>query len=273
MPMRQFGNVRLPWPRRAMWIAGIGAAFLLISVPLSYTFPNVSIPTVQLLMRGDVLLVAPIVDLLTGRRVSWYSWIALFLVSIGMAITIGDRGNFDFPPLLITIVILYTIGYLIRLAVMTKIAKTEDQQSLRQYFVEERLVSIPLSIGALALVAIFSDSEQGRQLAWGFTQAWTSDALPLLLVIGLALFLITIFAALVLLDKHENSYCVPLERSASILAGLAAVFILAWTLGSHYPNIIELISAALLITAITILTLGPKFSQRTKASDTDNTSE
>src|SRR5258706_11072365 len=72
LPRRKLAGLPMFSIRRPLWVAGVGAAMLLVTVPLSYTFPNVSIPTVQLLMRGDVLLVAPIVDLIAGRRVRWY---------------------------------------------------------------------------------------------------------------------------------------------------------------------------------------------------------
>lgn len=244
--------------RPSMWLAGIGTAMLLIAVPLSYTFPNVSIPTVQLLMRGDVLLVAPLVDLIAGRRVRSYSWIALLLVAIGLALTLRMRGGFDFPPLLVSIVVVYTLGYFLRLAVMTRIAKSDDDEATKLYFVEERIVSIPISIGVLALIALIGGSSQATELAWGFTRVWTSPAVPWLLAISFCLFLITFLAAMVLLDKHENTYCVPLERSASILAGTAAAFVLALAFHMKMPSPIELTGAALLILAVSILSVAPR---------------
>jgi hypothetical protein len=265
MPMKRIGAVPVPWPRRGMWVAGVGAAMLLVTVPLSYTFPNVNIPTVQLLMRGDVLVIAPLVDLLSRRRVYWYSWAALALVLAALVINVGGRGAFDFPALLIVIVLVYTIGYFLRLAVMSRLAKSGDDRDLRAYFVEERVVSIPVALGTLGAIAVLTHSDQGRQLAWGFTSAWWSDAMPWLLVISVALFLITIFAALILLSKHENSYCVPLERSASILAGLAVVFILSTLFGFKPAAPTEVISAVLLVAAIFILTLGPNTRRRPRA--------
>jgi drug/metabolite transporter (DMT)-like permease len=248
--------------RPGLWLAGIGAAMLLVTVPMSYTFAHVSIPTVQLLMRGDVLLVAPVVDLMFGRRVRWYSWLALALVVLGLALTLRFKGGFDFPPLLVGIVTIYTLGYLIRIAVMTRIAKSSDSNVNKLYFVEERLVSIPLAIGTLALIATLGDSSQAHQLAWGFTRVWTCHAIPQLLVIALCLFLITIVAAAILLDRHENSYCVPLERSATILAGTAAAYVLAFAFGQHMPSSVELVGAILLIMAVTILAIGPKLGPR-----------
>src|ERR1700753_256554 len=81
--VRIFGRV---WPAPTRWpfLSGVGAALLLFTVPLSFTFKGVSIPFMQLLMRGDVLLIAPLVDLMFGRRVRFFSWIALALVAAGL---------------------------------------------------------------------------------------------------------------------------------------------------------------------------------------------
>src|SRR5579875_2735549 len=52
----RLGPVALPVPTRWTLLSGVAAALMLVSVPLSYTFAGVSIPFVQLLMRGDVLI-------------------------------------------------------------------------------------------------------------------------------------------------------------------------------------------------------------------------
>src|ERR1019366_1944779 len=49
----KLGTISLPRPTRWTVLAGVGAALLMIAVPLSYTFSGVSIPFVELLMRGD----------------------------------------------------------------------------------------------------------------------------------------------------------------------------------------------------------------------------
>ena len=59
---------------------------------------------------------------------------------------------------------------------------------------------------------------QGDQLGWGFVRVWTSEQLAAIAALAVLLFLVSIFSIVILLDKRENSYCVPLERSASILA-------------------------------------------------------
>ena len=49
---------------------------------------------------------------------------------------------------------------------------------------------------------------------------------------GFTLTIVSVFAAIILLDPRENSYCVPLERSSSLLAGLVAAYLLHLVLGT-----------------------------------------
>ena len=236
----------------------MGTAMLLFTVPLSFTFQGVSIPFMQLLMRGDVLVIAPLVDLMAGRRVRWYSWVALILVATGLILTIGTRGGLHLPPLAIATVVLYTLGYFVRLAVMTKIGKTGDPNMIKGYFVEEKMVAIPVAVLMLALLSTLGLGAQGNQLGFGFVGVWISNQLPPILgtvfVVGAGFLVFD----MILLDPRENTYCVPIERSASILAGTAAAYILAGMSLGKPPTAAEVAGAALLIAAIIILSLGPR---------------
>lgn len=250
------------WPRPTRWTAlsGIGVALLLITVPLSFTFKGASIPFMQLLMRGDLLIVAPAVDLFSGRRVRWYSWIALLLVASGLAVTIHARGGLRLPTLAIVVVALYTVGYFIRLWVMTRVAKSGNTRSVQGYFVEEQIVAIPVALAALAALSLADFGEQHGQLAFGFVGVWQAGLLGRLVVLAALLFLISILAILILLDKRENSFCVPFERSASVLAGVAAAAILGAMSFGPYPSAVELTGAGLLVAAIVLLAIAPNRS-------------
>jgi hypothetical protein len=264
---REAHHVRLaggawPWPTRWTTLSGIGTALLLFTVPLSFTFKGVSIPFMQLLMRGDVLLIAPAVDLMSGRRVRWYSWVALVLVAAGLLLTIRARGGLYLPPLAILTVILYTLGYFVRLWVMTRVAKSGDAQSVKGYFVEEKMVAIPLALLCLAALSLVDFGNQRGELSFGFVGVWRSGLLLPIVALSALLFVISVFAILILLDRRENTYCVPFERSASILSGIAAAFILAWMALGKYPTGAELAGAALLVLAIVLLSLAPAWSRR-----------
>lgn len=260
------GTWHVPWPTRWTFISGVGTALLLFTVPLSFTFKGVSIPFMQLLMRGDVLIIAPLVDLLAGRRVRWYSWIALILVSIGIFITIRTRGGLHLPPLAIATVVLYTVGYFARLMIMTKVGKSGEVDRLKCYFVEEKMVAFPVAVLVLAgLAAFMSDATQGNQLNFGFVQVWASNQLGWISVLAVLLVLISVFSIAILLDKRENTFCVPIERSASVLAGVGAASVLHWMSLGPAPSSTDYIGATLLVAAILVLSIGPRLGQHAPA--------
>jgi drug/metabolite transporter (DMT)-like permease len=255
------GPMSVPFPTVWTLASGIGTALLLFTVPLSFTFQGVSIPYMQLLMRGDVLIIAPLVDILAGRKVRWYSWAALLLVAIGLWLTIRARGGLHLPALAIVTVVLYTVGYFVRLAVMTRIAKTGDPDTVKRYFVEEKIVAIPLAVFILALLSSVNFGTQSGQLGFGFVGVWSSGQMTPLLILSMLLFVISIFSIMILIDQRENTFCVPIERSSSILAGIAAAYVLASMSLGPAPTPAEITGALLLIAAIVLLSTGPRFSR------------
>jgi hypothetical protein len=259
-------GVTLPMPTRLTALAGFGSALLLITVPLSLTFPGVSIPFIQLLMRGDVLLVAPLVDKISGRKVHWYSWVAVALVALALVLTIQQRGGLKMPVLCIITIILYTLGYLIRLMVMTRISKTSDAAAQKRYFVEEQIVAYPIALLVLGVLAWSNSSPAMLQLRWGFSGIWKQTAAWNLVPLAIMTAMLGVLAAFILLDKRENTFCVPLERSASVLGGIIATYVLAWQHGLPQPTVAELIGVALLVAAIVVLSFGPRFDRRRQSA-------
>lgn len=255
------GRWRVPVPTRLTLLSGIGTALVLFTVPLSFTIPDVSIPFMQLLMRGDILLIAPLVDFAFGRRVRWWSWVALAMVLVALVITLMDRGGFRLPPLAIITVVLYTFGYFLRLAVMNWVSKSGDPASVRRYFVEEKVIALPLSVAVLAALSASGVGGQSGELAWGFLAVWTDPVLWPLFLIGFTLAIIGVVAIVILLAPQENAYCVPLERAASLLAGVGGSVLLALFWGGKMPRTAELAGAGILIAAIVLLSLAPRLSR------------
>lgn len=256
------GKFRFPFPTPYTFLSGIGTALVLFTVPLSYTFEGVSIPYIQLLMRGDILIIAPLVDLAFRRKVHWWSWVALVMVLGSLALVLGAKGELGLPPLAIATVILYTIGYFMRLTVMTRISKSGNPASVRRYFVEEKIVALPIAIIVLALLSVSGLGDQANSLTNGFFLVWSDPIIVYLIAGAVTLTVVSVFAAIILLDKRENTYCVPLERSASLLAGVSGAWILALGWGLDAPTTTEMIGASVLILAIILLSLAPRFSKK-----------
>jgi hypothetical protein len=175
-----------------------------------------------------------------------------------LTLTISRRGGLHLPPLAILTVVLYALGYFARLIVMTKIGKTGDRKTARGYFVEEKMVAIPLAIAALAAISLLGLGAQGGELSFGFVQVWRSNQLGVILAVSAFLVIVSVFSLIILLDPRENTFCVPIERAASVLAGTAAAYILAAMSFGTAPSGAELGGALLLIAAIGVLAIGPR---------------
>jgi drug/metabolite transporter (DMT)-like permease len=195
---------------------------------------------------------------MAGRKVRWYSWAALLLVAVGLMLTIHARGGLKLPPLAILTIVLYTIGYFVRLFVMTRIAKTGDPDTVKRYFVEEKMVGIPMAALILALLSVINFGSQSGQLGFGFIGVWSSGQMTAILILSALLFATSVFAILILIDPRENTFCVPIERSSSILAGIAAAYVLAMLSLGALPTPAEITGALLLIGAIMLLSIGPR---------------
>jgi len=255
---RMIGRIRVPLPTRYTLLSGLGTALVLFTVPLSFTFEGVSIPFIQLLMRGDILIIAPLVDIMFGRKVRWWSWVALAMVLVALWITLSDRGGLYLPPLAILTIVLYTIGYFLRLAVMNHVSKNGDAETVRRYFVEEKVIALPLSVAVLAAISAWGIGGQSSELGWGFVAVWRDPVIWPLLGIGTTLAVLGVVAVIILLDPHENAYCVAIERAASLVAGVGGAVLLALFWNAKMPRPAELIGAVILIAAIALLSLAPR---------------
>src|SRR5579872_3244950 len=78
-------GISIPFPRRGSLVSGIAFAIIIGCTTLAYTFNGIYIVFALLLMRGGVLLIAPLVDLVFGRNVRWFSWIGLTLSLLALA--------------------------------------------------------------------------------------------------------------------------------------------------------------------------------------------
>jgi hypothetical protein len=248
---RVFG-IAMPVPSRETLLSGIGSAMMLCSIPMSYSIAGVSIPLILVLLRGGVLAAAPLVDLVHRRRIHWASMLALLLVVAALVLVLYGQGGSSLPPLALLTVALYNAGFLLRLEMMTRIAKRGDEAQTRRYFVEEKLVALPL--GLVALVAIIG---WGSDIPGGFMGimhiTWTPALLAAALGMGVAMSLASLFTSLILLNARENTFCVPLERASSLLAGMAAAWMLHWHWNQLAPTAAEMGGAGLLFAAIAAL--------------------
>ncbi|HRC56335.1 MAG TPA: hypothetical protein PKU97_10450 [Kofleriaceae bacterium] len=254
----------LPGPRRLTVISGLCSSGIIATTTLAYTFSGVSLVLVALLMRGGVLVLAPIVDRITGRRVRWFSWIALGLSLLSLLSAFSSSWRDTRMPVLAALDIALYLGcYFARLTLMSHNAKA-DHDTNRRYFVEEIMVSSVSLLLALAVAAVVVGGPAGQELRAGFTTFFDRPVWGLGVLVGVMSQGTGIFGGLIFLDSRESSYCVPVNRASSVLAVLAASVLLAALASASWPSPAEWAGAGLILLAIGVLTLAPAWDQRRK---------
>lgn len=266
---RVAGRVRVgawSWPAPSRWtfVSGLATSLVIATTTLAYALEGPSLLMMMLLMRGGVLVLAPLVDLSNRHRVRWFSWAALVL-SVG-SLWVATHGEARFPGWLAAAdVALYLLAYFVRLTLMSRLAKTQASLDRRRFFVEEQLVATPAVVTLLALLAAVP-SPVASDLRTGFAHLTRFDStLGTLLVIGVCSQATGVFGALILLDGREHSFCVPVNRASSVLAGVAASAALAVGAGAAWPATGEWWGAVLMVAALAVLSLGPRLGHATLA--------
>lgn len=245
-------------PTRWTFFSGLCTALIIGTTTLAYTFEGMSIVFAMLLMRGGVLVIAPIVDALTKRHVRWFSWMGLVCAMAALLLGLSDVNGYEMQLAGLLNIGIYLASYFIRLRLMSFLAKSEQSAANRRYFVEEQMVAAPALIVMLAIAALVGQGETMLTLRQGFTEYWGAAYLVPLLLVGVLSQGTGVFGSLIFLDRRENSYCVPVNRSSSILAGVAASYLLLVFPGQLAPRPSQLIAAFIILVGILFLTIPPQ---------------
>ena len=250
---REFMGRKVPVPAPLVILSGIGTAVIIGTTTLSFTFTGISILFALLLMRGGVLIIAPSVDVLFRRRVRWFSWVALAITLPAMAFALLDVDNYRLTEVAAYTICAYLFGYLLRIPCLTKLAKQQDNEITRRYFVEESTVAVIFLVGIPAVLALIGQGEIMLQLRQGFVDIFASNLTLPAMLIGALYAGLYCFGTLIYLDGRENTFCIPLNRGASLLAGIAASYILAVFFGHALPSLAQLAGAGLIVLALLVL--------------------
>lgn len=258
----QMWGVSVPHPTRYTFASGVCTSLIIATTTLAYTFDGVSIVFVMLLLRGGVLGIAPIVDRLSHRKTNWYSWLGLGFSFLALLIAFSERGGYEITVLCAVDVTVYILSYFTRLRVMSSRAKSNDPKTTRRYFVEEQLVAGPFLLLVLGAIALLGHGAIVEELRWGFTGIWGSSVVGIVALVGIFSQGTGICGTLIFLDKRENTYCVPVNRCSSILAGLCASYALYAVFDLPAPSVYKLAGACCILLAILSLTVLPAFLRR-----------
>jgi protein-tyrosine-phosphatase len=258
----------IPFPSLWPGLSGLATAIIIATTTLAYTFTGISIVFALLLMRGGVLVIAPIVDWMCRRQVRWYSWTALSLSLTAVAIALFDSENHLLTGAVVANLAAYLLAYIVRLNLMTRVAKTENRNSTYRYFVEEQLVSMPVLVLAPGVLALIAPGDAAQGLFRGFTTILSSDYAGAAYLIGTLYGCLFLFGSLIYLDARENSYCVPVNRCSSLVAGLVATYGLAVWLDQPSASTSQLIGTSIIVVAIVVLGVPLRRANRDGRQDT-----
>lgn len=249
---REILGIRVAAPNRWTFLSGLCSAAIIGTTTLAYTFKGASIVFMMLLMRGGVLVIAPIVDAIARRHVRWFSWASLGL-SLAALLAAFEGDSYELTVVASIDVAIYLLAYFIRLRFMSHLAKSDARDVTQRYFVEEQMVATPAIVLSLAAAAAIGEGEILGQIRWGFVGIWESGiALPAL-AIGILSQGTGIFGGLILLDRRENTFCVPVNRASSVLAGVLATLATAALTGGKGLPASEMIGAGLVMAAMVVL--------------------
>src|SRR5258708_2306674 len=252
---RRFAGIPVPVTTPAIALSGVGLALIIGSTTVAFTFKGISIVLALILMRGGLLIMAPIIDTTFGRRVRWFSWTALAISLAALIVSLTAASDFSLPLLAALNLSVYLIGYALRTPCMTQMAKVEDRDVTRRYFVQEVLVTIVVLPLIPAIAALLGTGPSSLALRRGFTTFWLAPPIDMgpAVMIGVLYASHNIFGTLIYLDARENTFCVPLFCGASFMAGFLAVFLLSRFFALPAPPMSQLISTGMILSALLLL--------------------
>jgi uncharacterized membrane protein YdcZ (DUF606 family) len=253
-------GITIPKIRWYIFISGICTVGQIFSAIWAYAYGGASLAVVSILMKGGVLMLAPIVDVIAKKRrrkIYWPSLVAAVLSFLALMIASVQKANSNITLICALDVALYLFVHSIKLSIMSRWAKSEDKRERRQYIIEEQIViSIVLTSTLLILGIIGSGMSPDSAL----NQVWSGYAvLPakgfvlMPMSIGVAAVGMGIFQSLIFLDRRENTFCVAIIQSSGIISGFIVTYLLSVFYNQPRIGTNEIVSAAIVVCAISFL--------------------
>jgi protein-tyrosine-phosphatase len=250
---REFFGLSIPFPRVETFLSAICMATIIATTTLAFSFGGISIVLVLVLLRGGVLILAPLVDTIRLRRVRWFSWAAMWISLMAVMFVLSDAANYTLSFAAMINVGAYLTAYFFKFQFMTKLAKSNEHKATLRYFVEEQMIAAPLLLLALGAMAAFGSSGVTEGFRLGFTTFLGTRAAGWAVLVGLFYAGLCVCTTLIFLDRRENTFCVPMHCGSSMLAGLTASYALTFFLNQSPPSTSQLVSAGLLVMALALL--------------------
>jgi protein-tyrosine-phosphatase len=250
---REFFGYQIPFPRLLTFLSGVCLATIMGTTTLAFSFAGLSIVLVLVLLRGGTLIIAPIVDRIVGRRVRWFSWIAMFVSLAAVLMALSDASNYTLTIAAVIDIAAYLAAYFFKLQFMSHLAKTNERSATLQYFVEEQIVASPLLVVVLIILAVIGYGDVMMGFRTGLTSFATTPAAFYAALVGFSYAALCVCTTLIFLDRRENTFCMPMHCGSSMLSGFTATAILALLANQSGPTMGQCVSAGFLVVALGFL--------------------
>jgi hypothetical protein len=233
-------------------ITGVACAIISMMTTASYMLHGAALVTMGLLLRGGMLSLAPINDRIQRRHISRQTWVGFSLALAAIMCGIASAGAI--PPIGIAIFIAYLCAYALNLNFYGK------NQGKFRFLCSAQLVACTTMLLISAIQCIAMLSHDGIRMAIvhakshgsGLLSISVSDALHAI-SIGAMAQLTGIFGPMILMSPTEQTYSVPINRSGSVIATVAAQHLLGNTL-----SVAQMLGVAFFVIAIVVLALRPQ---------------
>lgn len=240
---------RMVLPGRDTVLAALFMAVVIGTTTLNFTFIGASILFMLLLMRAGMLILSPIVDAVHGRRLHVHSLVALGFSLLAVAISLGDVKSYRLPAMGVLSLCAHLAAYVGRFQIMSRVAKTGVREVDRRYFVEEHAMAAICQVVLCAVGAVLGEPE----LRAGFTTFLATPGALYAAGIGGLYEVLFIFVSLIYLDVRGYAWSVPASGVSTLLAGMAASYILMAAAGLAPPGNAQLIAVAFIVGAVVAL--------------------
>jgi len=225
-------------------VSGLATVLIVATTAGAYLVDGVTILLALVLMRMGVIAMAPILDLVFGRRVRPAAWIAFFL-----CLTAGLFGLFQqtfsgLGTVSLSILALYLMAYAVRLSLMTRDTKNRDRASRGDWFL------VAMIITAVALVLCSFYAGLSLILTENVRLAQVQLA-PLIAEFAYGHALIN--GTLIYLDWRENAHSIMINRSASLISGFLASIIGFLCFSLSWPETDQWVLAVITSSALAVL--------------------
>jgi protein-tyrosine-phosphatase len=168
-------------------------------------------------------------------------------------IALTDIHNYKLTIGAVASVGFYALGYCLRFRIMSTHAKTGNPRRDRRYFIEEHMTTPVVLLGMAGIPALIDQGPWMHAMRIGFTSFLATPAVFPALLIGVCYEGLFIMTSLIFINRREFSFGTPVHVCASLLAGIAASFILHGAFGKPLPSAAQYVAAVLVVAAACIL--------------------